>query len=1139
MAPLSIVTLNTRGLNDPIKCQTVFDLLYSGGGDIFLLQECNIPYKDNYKLYKDRWTYGESVWSGDNQNKTSGVAILFRDQSFSIQRVQKVIDGRILCVDIEGNGARLRVINIYCPSDLQDRLLTIQTLQTLIFCGREVVIGGDFNCIVNRGDRSSTSVTTVRLDASSHMLANLIKDCNLTDAFMCKNPPTPGYTWTNGRNFSRIDFLLTTPGLKPLTCSVTPVPFSDHSKLTCPFDIPGSIRPRPGPWKLNTSLLENMHIVSRFKDKLKQWISLIPMYESTGDWWEDAKRRIKSFFMSEGKKAAAKKRAFQDRLQGRLQRCHRLALSGFDVGEDIAKLKKDMMRLANEKSKGVLTRSRVQHLEENEKCSRYFFRKLTKSKHCIQSVLDRDGKEVCNTQNILDVVKSFYSDLYQERNISKDTISFFLAQLTTKLDDTARDLLEGDLTITELTRAMQSMQNNKTPGADGLPKEFYSTFWEQLRVPLLELYKESFTKGTLPPSLQTGSIALLFKKGDKKDLRNWRPLTLLGVDAKILSKALFFRIQSVVHKVVGIDQTCGVPGRSMSDSLALVRDTYTYCQDRNLPLCVLGLDLEKAFDSISHHYLKAVLSHLNFGKSFRRWVDVLYTDCNSVVRVNGESTAPLAIRSGVRQGCALSPILFILAIEPLACALRNNVNIKGIPVPGSEGKQAKLSLYMDDLTLLLSDNRSIRETLALCEVFTLASGTKVNKAKSEALHLNWQEPIGDLGLLEKEDAIKVLGVQIGKGMESRNWESKVPKLRGKLIQWQDRELSITGKVLVVKAEIIASVTYLAATFPIPYKVMVAVRKMIFQFIWGGQQEKLKRDIMYKPLDKGGRTVPEIEAKLKAMFITPILKACLNTGKGPMWTYFAKFWVGHRVLAAWGKRPPLNVPYAENFPRIYGTVITGLRQNLAEIPSEKITRATIEKVLSPQRSRLAPVGTLIEDKCKRVWANVNNNILTNTHKDLAWQIAHQCLPTKAFLERRHCTRNARCPRQTCIDDESMVHLLWSCPFAKGVWLLVSPWLRDLYRAPASYEDVAYGFLQSKPPENVNKWWVVINCVKESLWKARNVLVFKKYCVPKEIVVKSMLNTFRDYILKDKSCKENRQKLQLWKVPHTDLFDNFKM
>ena len=102
-------------------------------------------------------------------------------------------------------------------------------------------------------------------------------------------------------------------------------------------------------------------------------------------------------------------------------------------------------------------------------------------------------------------------------------------------------------------------------------------------------------------------------------------------------------------------------------------------------------------------------------------------------------------------------------------------------------------------------------------------------------------------------------------METTNWESKLAKIREKLIQWQDRDLLMTGKVLVIKAEILASLTYLATTFPVPHTFMMTLRKMCFQFIWRGQHEKLKHEIMYRPLKKGGKGVPDVEIKLKSMF----------------------------------------------------------------------------------------------------------------------------------------------------------------------------------------------------------------------------------------------------------------------------------
>ena len=172
MAHVSIASLNTRGLNDPVKCQTAFDFLYSEGNDIFLLQECNIPYKDSYKSFEERWSHGPSIWSGDNDNRSSGVAVLFKGRRVDIKRVQHTIQGRVLCIDIELDNACMRIINVYCPADLQKRLETLRAIQPLLVCSSEVILGGDFNCLVDAKDRLSTGA--VRLDSSTLTLKNIL-----------------------------------------------------------------------------------------------------------------------------------------------------------------------------------------------------------------------------------------------------------------------------------------------------------------------------------------------------------------------------------------------------------------------------------------------------------------------------------------------------------------------------------------------------------------------------------------------------------------------------------------------------------------------------------------------------------------------------------------------------------------------------------------------------------------------------------------------------------------------------------------------------------------------------------------------------------------------------------------------------
>lgn len=105
---------------------------------------------------------------------------------------------------------------------------------------------------------------------------------------------------------------------------------------------------------------------------------------------------------------------------------------------------------------------------------------------------------------------------------------------------------------------------------------------------------------------------------------------------------------------------------------------------------------------------------------------------------------------------------------------------------------------------------------------------------------NWKETKESGGMSEKSYTIKILGVHKGKNMEQKNWQNKIPKIQGKLFQWKDRELSLIGEILVIKAEVIAALSQLTATIPPPYGTILTLRKIIFQFIWGGQHEKLKK-----------------------------------------------------------------------------------------------------------------------------------------------------------------------------------------------------------------------------------------------------------------------------------------------------------
>lgn len=201
------------------------------------------------------------------------------------------------------------------------------------------------------------------------------------------------------------------------------------------------------------------------------------------------------------------------------------------------------------------------------------------------------------------------------------------------------------------------------------------------------------------------------------------------------------------------------------------------------------------------------------------------------------------------------------------------------------------------------------------DIFSKASGAKVNKDKTEIMYINWETEKPNLGLKETKERIKILGIEIGQKMVKTNWEKRLPAITGKLLKWEERDLTFTGKVLVLKTEILAPLTSLATVLPANRACIASLRKSIFRFMWSSKQEYIKREVMYRPVEKGGKGVPDPETKLNALFLAPFLNV-LTGKKNVLWSYFAKFWLDFPVQRVIGGRVPLNCPHAETLPKIH-------------------------------------------------------------------------------------------------------------------------------------------------------------------------------------------------------------------------------
>ena len=263
---------------------------------------------------------------------------------------------------------------------------------------------------------------------------------------------------------------------------------------------------------------------------------------------------------------------------------------------------------------------------------------------------------------------------------------------------------EGLLTASECLESLKSMESNKSPGSDGLPAEFYKVFWNDINQYLLNALNCTYTKGLLSITQRRGLITLIPKKNKPTNLlKNWRPITLLNCDYKIATKSIASRIRKVLPKIINNDQTGFLKGRFIGENIRLIDSIINYTNTEKIPGLLLFVDFEKAFDSIEWSFIEKTLKYYNFGTSLVTRVKVFYTDISSCVLNNGWSSDFFNLSRGVRQGCPLSPYLFILSAEILGNTVRKDNEIHGIKILDTE---CKLSQYADDTTMILDGSKS-------------------------------------------------------------------------------------------------------------------------------------------------------------------------------------------------------------------------------------------------------------------------------------------------------------------------------------------------------------------------------------------------------------------------------------------------
>ena len=251
----------------------------------------------------------------------------------------------------------------------------------------------------------------------------------------------------------------------------------------------------------------------------------------------------------------------------------------------------------------------------------------------------------------------------------------------------------------------------------------------------MEVVNTCFGEEELADSVKSSVTRVLFKKGDRKDLKNWRAISLVNVDYKIGSKVLSSRLSKVLDTIIDPDQTCSIPGRSISSNLHTLRDILDYIDRTDETGILISLEQEKPFDRVNRTFFLNLLENYGFGPDFKQWIRTLFKGANMRVIVNDFLTDRVELRRGGRQGNSLSPLLYVLCVETLACQIRNNPDIEGFLLPGAKGLHYKVGQCADDTTSFVKNYRLLLSLFNSVKIYELGSGAKLNLSKTEAIWL--------------------------------------------------------------------------------------------------------------------------------------------------------------------------------------------------------------------------------------------------------------------------------------------------------------------------------------------------------------------------------------------------------------------
>ena len=841
------------------------------------------------------------IYSHPQPGSTLGVLIGVKDNiPHKFHNYNTDDKGRFIVADMEVQEERFTMVNLHIDRRLtkEDTLTFLNKIGKAIveFNNERVLWCGDFNTILDPLLDTTCSGTTLdtRVRKENYIKKEL-EAWELTDVWRAYHPDKRRFTHISRthKSLSRIDHFMASPSFLTYTleCEIGVAFQSDHAPIYLEFSFEEQLKGR-GFWRLPQYLVNDKEFRTRVVEEIKM-IRECNKEASPSLLWDTVKSSIRGVaikYMSELKRTRKKnieriELELVSNVQSRDATVDPDRIIEYD--NKVKYLQVELSAQVESSNKICKEYNTARKFYFSERSSKYFLRPHLCHRNHIKILVNGKGEELVTTDEILTECHKFYSGLYRKpaHQDADNTglLGKFLNQVPgDRINVSHYNLLSKDFSKQEFFESLKRMKKESAPGEDGFPVPFYLSFWDIIGDLVTESLLFAWSVGKMSITQRRGIIRLIPKVGKNlKNVASWRPISILNVDLKILSKSLSLRLSEVLPELVHPDQKGFVKGRFSGENVVDVYSMIQMAKDNEEEYTLLMLDIEKAFDSVSWSFLQEVLWAYNFPPSFISWIQILYKDKELRIVNNGHSSESITPLRGTAQGCSLSPLLYVLVMETMALNIRNNAKIEGFHI-GDYHK--KLAMLADDTLLALKASKiSFEHALETLKQFAIISNLSVNASKSLIIPLNvsnsTKQDLCNMSSFTwlQEKHFNYLGVDVSlqSEMGTNSLGYLVPRIQQRLIERDDSKCSILGRILLVKSLIASMLIYpLSLIQSPPTADLKYIQKMCNDFVWSHGTHYIKRELMYLNIDQGGFNMFSIAAQefsLKLSWVVRLLQ----------------------------------------------------------------------------------------------------------------------------------------------------------------------------------------------------------------------------------------------------------------------------